>query len=75
MEYLRRDLKVCEGCGGLWVRTGAAAGIYCRHCGPRMADLPPRRRLRTGRPCRGIRQTAAKEPMTANQQQSQGGAE
>lgn len=52
MDYLRRELKVCEGCGGLWVRTGVSAGIYCGHCGPRMAELPPRRRVRAGRPCR-----------------------
>ncbi len=55
MEYLRLDLKVCEGCGGLWVRTGVASGIYCRHCNPRMADLPKRRRVSPGRPCRALR--------------------
>lgn len=55
MNYLRRDLKVCEGCGGLWVRTGEAAGVYCRHCGPRMAELPVRRKVRPGRPCRASR--------------------
>jgi hypothetical protein len=58
MEYLRRYLKVCEGCGGLWVRAGVAAGVYCRHCGPRMADLPAQRRLRPGRPCRINREQA-----------------
>ncbi len=55
MEYLRRDLKVCEGCGGLWVRTSVAAGVYCRHCSPRMMDLPKRSRVMPGRPCRAIR--------------------
>lgn len=55
MNYLRRDLKVCEGCGGLWVRTGEAAGVYCRHCSPRMAELPARRTLRAGRPCGALR--------------------
>lgn len=25
------ELKVCEGCGGLWLRT-TAHGAYCRKC-------------------------------------------
>ena len=51
MKYLRRELKVCEGCGGLWVRTGAKAGVYCRTCSALLADLPGRRRRSPGRPC------------------------
>ena len=52
VKLLRRDLKVCEGCGGLWVRTGIEAGVYCRHCSPFIAALPARRRRSPGRPCR-----------------------
>ena len=59
MQYLSRELKVCEGCGGLWVRTGAEAGIYCHHCRPRIADLPQRRQPRPGRPCRAPRGSVA----------------
>lgn len=49
MKYLRMDLKVCEGCGTLWLRrtnpTGtnphsAARGVYCRACATRLADFP-----------------------------------
>ncbi len=52
VKYLRRELKVCEGCGGLWVRTGAEAGVYCRTCSALVADLPGRRRRSPGRPCK-----------------------
>jgi len=52
VKYLRRDLKVCEACGGLWVRTGVEAGVYCRSCSAQMADLPGRRRRSPGRPCK-----------------------
>ena len=54
MKLLRRDLKVCEGCGGLWVRTGVEAGVYCRYCSPVIAALPSRRRRSPGRPCRSV---------------------
>jgi hypothetical protein len=59
VKYLRRELKVCEGCGGLWVRTGAEAGVYCRTCSALVADLPGRRRRSPGRPCtvRGTERT------------------
>ena len=82
MKYLRRDLKVCEGCGGLWVRAAEeTAGVYCRHCRPLMADLPPRRRLRPGRPCRVTSQELAKtlpgqsamSELQAAPEQAQGG--
>jgi hypothetical protein len=37
MEYLRVQLKVCEGCGGLWFRT-QAEGIYGHCCAGRLAQ-------------------------------------
>jgi len=44
------DLKVCEGCGGLWVRNGSEAGVYCRHCTAVLAEFPaPRAKRATGR--------------------------
>lgn len=39
MNFLRRNLKVCEGCGGLFVRTNGSSP-YCRYCTPRMAEAP-----------------------------------
>jgi hypothetical protein len=57
MNDLRMDLKVCEGCGALWLRTIEWGGIYCRGCRTKLAEFPvargrraplgPRRR-RTG---------------------------
>jgi len=40
MNDLHMDLKVCEGCGALWVRAGAAEGVYCRNCLAKLADFP-----------------------------------
>lgn len=50
MNHLRIDLKICEGCGGLWLRRGIADGVYCRHCACVLAEFPaPRQKRRTGR--------------------------
>jgi hypothetical protein len=40
MKYLRVDLKICEGCGALWLRAGPIDGVYCRGCIARLADFP-----------------------------------
>lgn len=40
MNYLRMDLKVCEGCGALWLRRETADGLYCRGCARRLAEFP-----------------------------------
>lgn len=42
MKDLRMELKVCEGCGALWLRAslGFGAGIYCRNCAAVMAEFP-----------------------------------
>lgn len=41
MNDLRMELKVCEGCGALWLRAGESAGVYCRSCSGRLAQFPP----------------------------------
>lgn len=46
MNYLRMDLKVCEGCGALWVRPSAAPEVYCHRCAQRLAEFPAARRRR-----------------------------
>jgi hypothetical protein len=49
MKYFRVELKVCEGCGGLWIRA-AGHGVYCRGCATRLSEFPPPRgRSRSGR--------------------------
>lgn len=49
MGYLRVDLKVCEGCGALWIRNGLDAGVYCRGCAARLKEFPAPRRRRSTR--------------------------
>jgi hypothetical protein len=40
MNELRVQLKVCEGCGALWLRAEAFAGVYCRGCMSKLELLP-----------------------------------
>ena len=54
MNGYRLDLKVCEGCGALWLRRGVMDGVYCWGCAKRLAAFPaPRARHAGGRP-RGV---------------------
>ena len=41
MVYLRVQLKVCEGCGGLWFRTQGGTNIYCSSCEGKHRTLRP----------------------------------
>lgn len=51
MTYQRVTLKVCEGCGTLWFRKLAVAGVYCVPCTEILQHFPdPKTRLRPGRP-------------------------
>jgi hypothetical protein len=34
------ELKVCERCGGLWLRPGGSAWVYCRPCKGKVDELP-----------------------------------
>jgi hypothetical protein len=57
------ELKYCERCGGLWLRSRGTAGVHCRACCKRLAairdgggPLPAktaRRRRRKGGAVRG----------------------
>lgn len=59
MEHVRMELKVCEGCGTLWLRA-LGHGVYCRRCAEFLADFPsPKGRSRRGRPPRITRVAAA----------------
>ncbi len=35
------ELKYCERCGGLWLRTKRSSEVYCHKCLPEMTALPP----------------------------------
>jgi len=53
MNYLRLSLKVCEGCGALWLRGGVKDGVYCQGCTNRLAEFPtPRQKHAGGRKTR-----------------------
>jgi len=54
MNYFRVELKVCEGCGALWLRA-AGQGVYCRWCALVLSEFPVVRRSRRGRKRRVVR--------------------
>lgn len=37
---VRMELKVCEGCGALWLRSGVNCGVYCRGCSAKLQEFP-----------------------------------
>ena len=57
MIYLRIQLKVCEGCGGLWFRTQGRTDIYCFSCESKFRNLPRPTMRRRGRPCKNTMHT------------------
>ena len=49
MKGLQVELKICEGCGALWLRA-VSQGNYCRGCATWMSECPvPRVGRRVGR--------------------------
>jgi len=34
------ELKICERCGGLWLRPAGSRWIYCGRCKAKVDDLP-----------------------------------
>jgi hypothetical protein len=63
MNYLKMTLKVCEGCGNLWLRSGQVSQVYCARCAEMLKDFPdPKTRRRPGRPPK-------KRPMSVEQSQ------
>jgi hypothetical protein len=59
MNDLRMELKVCEGCGALWVRPARAPGVYCRGCTGKLAEFPDALGRRTPRAAARIQGTEA----------------
>lgn len=43
-QYVRLELKYCEGCGGLQLRPTGSTNPYCVACDRRLAELAPARR-------------------------------
>lgn len=53
MSHSCLHLKICEGCGRLWLRDHTANDVYCRQCNVHFSDFPvPRSRRPKGRPKR-----------------------
>jgi hypothetical protein len=46
LEIIRLELKYCERCGGLWLRTQGTGEVYCPACAGQISELPgvPRKR-------------------------------
>jgi hypothetical protein len=42
MHDIKLELKVCEGCGSLWVRHCGMAQPYCAGCKKKLAEFPNR---------------------------------
>jgi hypothetical protein len=40
LEIVRLELKYCERCGGLWIRTQGSEDVYCPSCALEVLDLP-----------------------------------
>lgn len=64
MMYLRLELKVCEACGTLWLRSKSDP-VYCTPCSLRLVNFPERRKHAGGRP-RRIRNAAHSATHTTN---------
>jgi hypothetical protein len=73
MKHVTMDLKVCEGCGGLWIRNGREAGVYCRYCAVILAEFPaPRAKRATGRRRRAPAGLLGGSAMTAPKRENGG---
>jgi ribosomal protein S27AE len=42
IEGIHVDLKYCERCGGLWLRSHHTEGVYCGACSAHFDSLPKR---------------------------------
>jgi len=56
MLQIMLELKVCEGCGGLWLRPQQQQQPYCIACRLRFGSLP----------CRASKNRAVRKPCTAS---------
>lgn len=51
MSHSCLHLKICKGCGRLWLRNHTVSDVYCRQCTVHFSDFPaPRSRRPKGRP-------------------------
>lgn len=48
-ELIRLELKYCERCGGLWMRTRGSHDVYCALCVLQLKEFPAARGRRKSR--------------------------
>jgi hypothetical protein len=66
MAYQKVSLKVCEGCGTLWIREARRGEVYCRPCTGVLQHFPdPKTRLRVGRKNKDRSAGGFSDPMQA----------
>ena len=59
MKYLLLELKICEGCGTLWLRRKELPEAYCAGCTQRLAGFPaPSGKRPGGRPRTRLNRTS-----------------
>jgi len=47
---VKLELKVCEACGGLWLRPQGLRWKYCAKCAQKMRELPQRGSVKPSNP-------------------------
>ena len=47
LEVVQLELKYCERCGGLWMRTLGSQEVYCGACVAPISELPGVRRRKS----------------------------
>ena len=63
---MKLELKVCEACGGLWLRPQGLRWKYCAKCAQKMRELPQREARATNPRLPRRRSTDNREPITDN---------
>jgi hypothetical protein len=58
--HLHLELKVCEGCGILWIRGVNIDCVYCAACARQLVGFPAPRRIHGGGCPRSLRPVTAR---------------
>ena len=64
------ELKICERCGGLWLRPAGSRWVYCGPCKLHVDDLPPVDQALRTRPARHPQANAPKKPRLRKRRRS-----
>jgi uncharacterized Zn finger protein (UPF0148 family) len=71
-QWIRLDLKYCERCGGLFLRSEGTSGVYCGSCSAHFAQRPApgetsplKRRRRRTRKASAVQREETENSLTA----------